>query len=51
MPINCPIAGVADAIPKGYGHPAKEDDSVNINSHRAYAFSKIAIEQELISYG
>src|SRR3984885_8991496 len=33
----------------GYQHPAKEDDSVNINDPRAYSSSKIAAEQELIS--
>jgi nucleoside-diphosphate-sugar epimerase len=33
----------------GYRHPAKEDDSVNINDPRAYSSSKIAAEQELIS--
>jgi nucleoside-diphosphate-sugar epimerase len=33
----------------GYKHPAKEDDLVNINDPRAYASSKIAAEQELIS--
>jgi nucleoside-diphosphate-sugar epimerase len=32
----------------GYGHPAKEDDVVNINDVRAYAASKIAAEQELL---
>jgi nucleoside-diphosphate-sugar epimerase len=32
----------------GYGHPAKEDDIVNINDPRAYASSKIAAEQELL---
>ena len=31
----------------GYGHPAREDDPVNINDPRAYAASKIAAEQEL----
>jgi nucleoside-diphosphate-sugar epimerase len=33
----------------GYRHPAKEDDVVNINDPRAYLFSKIAAEQELLS--
>jgi len=33
----------------GYKHPAKEDDLVNTNDSRAYASSKIAAEQELIS--
>jgi len=32
----------------GYGHPAKEDDVVNINDPRAYSSSKIAAEQELL---
>jgi len=33
----------------GYGHPAKEDDAVNINDPRPYSASKIAAEQELVS--
>ncbi len=33
----------------GYKHPAKEDDTVNINDPRAYSSSKIAAEQELLS--
>jgi nucleoside-diphosphate-sugar epimerase len=32
----------------GYGHPAKEDDIVDINDPRAYSSSKIAAEQELL---
>ncbi len=32
----------------GYGHPAKEDDIVDINDPRAYAASKIAAEQALL---
>lgn len=32
----------------GYGHPAREDDVVNIDDPRAYASSKIAAEQELL---
>jgi nucleoside-diphosphate-sugar epimerase len=32
----------------GYGHPAREDDLVNINDPRPYASSKIAAEQELL---
>lgn len=32
----------------GYGHPAKEEDIVNINDPRAYSSSKIAAEQELL---
>lgn len=33
----------------GYGHPAREDDPVDINDPRAYSSSKIAAEQELLS--
>ena len=32
----------------GYGHPATEDDFVDINDPRAYSSSKIAAEQELL---
>ncbi|ACU03111.1 NAD-dependent epimerase/dehydratase family protein [Pedobacter heparinus] len=32
----------------GYGHPAREDDSVNINDPRPYSSSKIAAEQALL---
>ncbi|MGN8071006.1 NAD-dependent epimerase/dehydratase family protein [Mucilaginibacter sp. 22184] len=32
----------------GYGHPAREDDVVNIHDARAYSASKIAAEQELL---
>jgi nucleoside-diphosphate-sugar epimerase len=32
----------------GYGHPAREDDAVNINDPRPYASSKVAAEQELL---
>jgi nucleoside-diphosphate-sugar epimerase len=32
----------------GYGHPAREDDAVDINDPRPYASSKIAAEQELL---
>jgi len=32
----------------GYGHPAKEDDAVDINDPRPYSASKIAAEQELL---
>jgi nucleoside-diphosphate-sugar epimerase len=32
-----------------YQRPAKEDDTVNINDPRAYSFSKIAAENELLS--
>ncbi len=34
----------------GYKHPAKEDDTVNINDPRPYSSSKIAAENELISF-
>lgn len=33
----------------GYGHPAKETDPVDVNDPRAYAASKIAAEQELLT--
>ncbi|MEO7215592.1 NAD(P)-dependent oxidoreductase [Mucilaginibacter sp.] len=33
----------------GYGHPAKEDDIVDINDPRAYSSSKIAAEQALLT--
>ena len=33
----------------GYGHPAKETDPVDINDPRAYAASKVAAEQDLLS--
>jgi nucleoside-diphosphate-sugar epimerase len=32
----------------GYGHPAREDDAVDIHDPRPYASSKIAAEQELL---
>jgi len=32
----------------GYGHPAKEDDVVDVNDPRAYASSKVAAEQALL---
>jgi nucleoside-diphosphate-sugar epimerase len=32
----------------GYGHPAREDDAVDINDPRPYASSKVAAEQELL---
>ncbi|MDP9078800.1 MAG: NAD(P)-dependent oxidoreductase [Bacteroidota bacterium] len=35
----------------GYGHPAREDDPVNMNDPRAYSSSKIAAEQELLKMG
>lgn len=33
----------------GYGHPARENDFVNINDPRPYSSSKVAAEQELMS--
>lgn len=33
----------------GYGHPARENDAVNINDPRAYSASKIAAEQQLLN--
>ncbi|HVW96173.1 MAG TPA: NAD(P)-dependent oxidoreductase [Mucilaginibacter sp.] len=35
----------------GYGHPAREDDFVDINDPRPYASSKIAAEQALLKMG
>jgi nucleoside-diphosphate-sugar epimerase len=32
----------------GYGHPVREDDTVNINDPLPYASSKVAAEQELL---
>ncbi len=32
----------------GYGHPAREHDTVDINAPRPYASSKVAAEQELL---
>lgn len=34
----------------GYGRPAREDETVNINDPRAYAASKIAAEQQLAAF-
>jgi nucleoside-diphosphate-sugar epimerase len=42
------FASTGNVYSSGYGHPAREDDSVNINDPRAYAASKIAAEQELL---
>jgi nucleoside-diphosphate-sugar epimerase len=33
----------------GYGHPAREDEVLDINDPRAYSSSKIAAEQELLN--
>jgi nucleoside-diphosphate-sugar epimerase len=43
------FASTGNVYGSGYKHPAKEDDLVNIDDPRAYASSKIAAEQELIS--
>jgi nucleoside-diphosphate-sugar epimerase len=42
------FASSGNVYGSGYGHPAREDDFVNINDPRAYSSSKIAAEQELI---
>jgi nucleoside-diphosphate-sugar epimerase len=42
------FVSTSNVYSSGYGHPAKEDDSVDINDPRAYAASKIAAEQELL---
>lgn len=43
------FASTSNVYGSGYGRPAREDEQVNINDPRAYASSKIAAEQELIS--
>lgn len=43
------FASTSNVYGSGYGRPAGEDEQVNINDPRAYASSKIAAEQELIS--
>lgn len=43
------FVSTSNVYSSGYQHPAKEDDLVNINDPRAYASSKIAAEQELIT--
>ena len=43
------FASTSNVYSPGYGHPAKEEDVVNVNDPRAYSSSKIAAEQELIS--
>lgn len=43
------FVSTSNVYSSGYQHPAKEDDLVNINDPRAYASSKIAAEQELLS--
>jgi nucleoside-diphosphate-sugar epimerase len=42
------FVSTSNVYSSGYGHPAKEDDIVDINDPRAYAASKIAAEQELL---
>lgn len=43
------FASTGNVYGSGYRRPAREDEQVNINDPRAYASSKIAAEQELIS--
>lgn len=43
------FASTSNVYGAGYGRPAREDEQVDINDPRAYAASKIAAEQELIS--
>lgn len=43
------FASTGNVYGSGYGHPAREDDPVNINDPRAYSSSKVAAEQELLS--
>jgi len=43
------FVSTSNVYSSGYRHPAKEDDLVNINDPRAYASSKIAAEQELLT--
>lgn len=42
------FVSTSNVYSSGYGHPAKEDDIVDINDPRAYSSSKIAAEQELL---
>ncbi|MEZ2334758.1 NAD-dependent epimerase/dehydratase family protein [Mucilaginibacter sp. RCC_168] len=42
------FVSTSNVYSSGYGHPAKEDDIVDINDPRAYASSKIAAEQALL---
>jgi nucleoside-diphosphate-sugar epimerase len=42
------FASTSNVYSSGYGHPAREDDAVNVNDPRPYASSKIAAEQELL---
>lgn len=43
------FASTGNVYSPGYGHPAKEDDVVNINDPRAYSSSKVAAEGELLA--
>lgn len=43
------FTSTSNVYASGYGRPAREDEQVNINDPRAYASSKIAAEQELLS--
>jgi nucleoside-diphosphate-sugar epimerase len=42
------FVSTSNVYSSGYGHPAREDDEVNVNDPRPYASSKIAAEQELL---
>lgn len=42
------FVSTSNVYSSGYGHPAKEDDIVDINDPRAYSSSKIAAEQALL---
>jgi nucleoside-diphosphate-sugar epimerase len=42
------FTSTSNVYSSGYGHPAREDDAVNVNDPRPYASSKIAAEQELL---
>ncbi|MET3877776.1 NAD-dependent epimerase/dehydratase family protein [Chitinophaga sp. OAE865] len=43
------FVSTSNVYSSGYGHPAKEDDILNINDPRAYSSSKIAAEQALLN--
>jgi nucleoside-diphosphate-sugar epimerase len=43
------FVSTSNVYSSGYGHPARENDVVNINDPRAYSSSKIAAEQELLA--
>lgn len=42
------FVSTSNVYSSGYGHPAKEDDIVDINDPRAYSSSKVAAEQALL---